>query len=65
MEYYSVNEICQKVGITRQAISRAIKAGRIKAAKIGGQYRIEKKWFDDYMSRGGDLGQQKGVENGK
>lgn len=60
MEYYSVNDICRKVGITRQAISRAIKAGRIKAAKIGGQYRIEKKWFDNYLACGGDLGQQKG-----
>lgn len=54
MEYYSIKEICEKLGISRQAISRAIKSGRIKATKIGKQYRIEKKWFEDYLKSGGD-----------
>lgn len=54
MEYYTINQICEKLGISRQAISRAIKCGRIKAVKVGGQYRIEKVWFDNYLKTGGN-----------
>lgn len=54
MEYLTINEISKKLGITRQAISRAIKSGRIKAVRIGKQYRISKEWFDEYLKNGGD-----------
>lgn len=55
MEYYTITDICVKLGVSRQVISRLIKKKKIKAVKIGGHYRIEKAWFDNYLENGGDM----------
>lgn len=54
MELLTVKEVAQILRISRQAVHKAIKAGRIKAVKVGRLYRINKKWFKNYLESGGD-----------
>lgn len=54
MEYMSVKEVCEILGISKQAVHKAIKTGRIKAVKVGRLYRINKEWFKNYLESGGD-----------
>lgn len=54
MEYMSVKEVCEVLGISKQAVHKAIKTGRIKAVKVGRLYRINKEWFKNYLESGGD-----------
>lgn len=54
MEYMSVKEVCDVLGISKQAVHKAIKSGRIKAVKVGKLYRINKEWFKKYLEKGGD-----------
>lgn len=53
-EYMSVKEVCQKLGVSRQTIAKAIKSGKIEAAKIGKQYRIKRSWLEDFLNNGGN-----------
>lgn len=54
MEYMSVREVAKILGVSRQAICKAIKSGRIKAIRFGNLYKINKEWFEDYLRNGGD-----------
>lgn len=54
MEYMSVREAAKILGVSRQAICKAIKSGRIKAIRFGNLYKINKEWFEDYLRNGGD-----------
>jgi len=40
-EYYTVEELATKLKLNKMTIYRYIKAGRLKAHKIGKEFRIE------------------------
>ncbi|MFA5724699.1 MAG: helix-turn-helix domain-containing protein [Candidatus Omnitrophota bacterium] len=42
-DYYSLTEVAQKLGISRQAVHKRIKRNKLKAMKIGTTYIIGKK----------------------
>ena len=54
MEYMSVREVANILGVSRQAVHKAIKSGRIKAVRFGNLYKINKEWFKEYLEKGGD-----------
>lgn len=41
-KYYSIPEVAKILGLSRQAIHKQVKAGKIKAIKIGRYYAIAK-----------------------
>ena len=44
-EYYTIDELSEILKVSRRTIERQIKSGKIKAIKIGVQYRIKKTDF--------------------
>jgi excisionase family DNA binding protein len=40
-------------GVSRKLIYRAIRAGQLKAARIGGrrEVRVRREWIDDFLER--------------
>lgn len=53
MELLTVNEAAAILKITRQGVCKQIKNGKIRAARIGKQYRIEKAWLEEYINEQG------------
>jgi excisionase family DNA binding protein len=45
-EYYLAQELADKLRVNIMTIYRYIKAGKLKACKFGGEFRIEKREFD-------------------
>lgn len=45
---FSLNEACELLGLSRSTVSRAIKAGKLKAAKTGKDYRISRADLQTY-----------------
>ena len=41
-DYYSLTEVAQKLGISRQAVHKKIKKNKLKAMKVGTTYIIGK-----------------------
>jgi excisionase family DNA binding protein len=41
-DYYSLTEVAQKLGISRQAVHKRIKKNKLKAVKVGTTYIIGK-----------------------
>lgn len=41
--YMSVNEAAEMLGVTRGRVNQLIRAGRIRAEKVGGRFIVEKK----------------------
>lgn len=54
MELLTVKEVAQILRISRQAVHKKIKKGQLKTIKVGERYRINKKWFKNYLESGGD-----------
>jgi len=49
---YSVNEVAKILNISYRTLMRLIKAGSIKAIRIGTQYRVTKQELDKVLEEG-------------
>jgi putative molybdopterin biosynthesis protein len=50
-EFYTAHELANKLQLNIMTIYRYIKAGRLKAYKIGKEFRIDKKEFNKFLDR--------------
>ncbi len=50
-EFYLVEELAQKLRVSNMTIYRYIKAGKVKAYKIGKEFRIDKEEFNRFLNR--------------
>lgn len=50
-EFYTAKELAEKLGLNVMTIYRYINAKKLRAYKIGKEYRIEKREFDKFLSR--------------
>lgn len=50
-DFYLVEELAERLRVCDMTIYRYIKAGKIKAYKIGKEFRIEKKEFDKFLNK--------------
>ncbi len=50
-EFYSAQELAQQLRLNVMTIYRYIKAGKLKAYKIGKEFRIEKQEFDNFLDK--------------
>lgn len=50
-EFYRAEELAEKLQVNIMTIYRYIKAKKLKAYKIGKEYRIEKSEFDAFMKK--------------
>lgn len=48
-EYYSIQEVADKLKVTYLTVYRWIQAGKLKAVKAGKQYRISKKNLKSFL----------------
>ena len=49
-EFYKAQDLAKKLKVNIMTIYRYIKAGRLKAYKIGKEFRIEKSEFDKFLN---------------
>lgn len=49
-EYYTAKELAEKLSLNVMTIYRYIDAGKLKAYKIGKEFRIERSDFKDFMN---------------
>lgn len=61
-KYISVAELAKLLGISRIAVFKKIKSGKIKAIKIGRNYAIPKKSFDVILGRSLSEGDKKEID---
>ena len=50
-EFYLVEELADKLRVSNMTIYRYIKAGKLKAYKIGKAFRIDKTEFNNFLNR--------------
>lgn len=50
-EFYRAEELASVLKLNIMTIYRYIKAGRLKAYKIGKEYRIDKKEFQSFLKK--------------
>lgn len=50
-EFYLVEELAQKLRVSNMTIYRYIQADKIKAHKIGKEFRIEKNEFENFLAK--------------
>ena len=50
-EFYTAKELAEKLRVNIMTIYRYIKAGKLKAYKIGKEFRIEKSEFDKFLNK--------------
>jgi excisionase family DNA binding protein len=50
-EFYLVEELAEKLRVSTMTIYRYIKAKKVKAHKIGKEFRIEQKDFDTFLKQ--------------
>lgn len=50
-EFYTAKELASKLKLNIMTIYRYIKAGKLKAHKIGKEFRIEKSEFEHFMNK--------------
>ena len=50
-EFYTAGELAKKLRVNIMTIYRYIKAGKIKAYKIGKEFRIDKKEFKKFLNK--------------
>ncbi len=48
-EFYKAEELAEMLQVNIMTIYRYIRAGKLKAYKIGKEFRIDKKTFDDFL----------------
>ena len=47
----TLNQVCDRLNISRYSAINAINAGELHAIKVNGRYRIEEAWVEDYIAR--------------
>ena len=50
-EFYLVEELAEKLRVSTMTIYRYIKAKKIKAYKIGKEFRIDEKEFNSFLNK--------------
>jgi len=50
-EFYLVEELAKRLRVSNMTIYRYIKAGRLKAYKIGKEFRIDKNEFNKFLDK--------------
>ena len=50
-EFYTAEELAEKLRVNIMTIYRYIKAGRLKAYKIGKEFRIDKNEFNMFLEK--------------
>jgi len=50
-EFYLVEELAKRLRVCNMTIYRYIKAGKIKAYKIGKEFRIDDKEFNKFLNK--------------
>ncbi len=50
-EFYTAQELADKLRVNIMTIYRYIKSGKIKAYKIGKEFRIDKNEFNKFLSK--------------
>jgi len=50
-EFYTAQELADKLRVNIMTIYRYIKTGKLKAYKIGKEFRIEKKEFQRFLNK--------------
>ena len=50
-EFYKAEELAGKLRVNIMTIYRYIKAGKLKAYKIGKEFRIDKKEFQKFLNK--------------
>ena len=50
-KFYLVEELAKKLRVSNMTIYRYIKKGRVKAYKIGKEFRIDKGEFDKFLNK--------------
>lgn len=50
-EYYTVEELSEKLQVHWQTILNYIRSGELEAVKLGKGYRISKEAFDDFIDK--------------
>ena len=50
-EFYTARELADKLQLNIMTIYRYIDAGKLKAYKIGKEFRIDKKEFDKFLNK--------------
>ena len=50
-EFYTARELAEKLRVNIMTIYRYIKAKKVKAYKIGKEFRIDKNEFDNFLNR--------------
>jgi len=50
-EFYLVEELAKRLRVCNMTIYRYIKAGKIKAYKIGKEFRIDSKEFNKFLNK--------------
>lgn len=50
-EFYTAQELAEKLRVNIMTIYRYIKAGKLKAYKLGKEFRIEKKEFERLLDK--------------
>lgn len=50
-EFYLVEELAERLRVSNMTIYRYIKAGKLKAFKIGKEFRISEQEFNNFLGR--------------
>ncbi|MEK7664625.1 MAG: excisionase family DNA-binding protein [Patescibacteria group bacterium] len=50
-EFYLVEELAEKIRVSNMTIYRYIKAKKIKAYKIGKEFRIDQEEFNNFLNK--------------
>lgn len=50
-EFYTAQELADKLRVNIMTIYRYIKAGKLKAYKIGKEFRIDKEQFNKFLDK--------------
>jgi len=50
-EFYLVEELAKRIRVSKMTIYRYIKAKKLKAYKIGKEFRIDKTEFNNFLNR--------------
>lgn len=52
MKVYTLEELTSILKVTRRSIYNYVKAGQLKAVKIGREWRVTQKALDDFLEHG-------------
>ena len=49
MDFYSINQIAEKMAVNRHTVEKYIKNGQLKSYKVGKSVRIEKGDYEEWI----------------